>query len=265
MNEIFIEVFEGITREEQLPLARKIGYKGFFSGPDYASNIDELKEFHRLGKELGLVYETSHSTIPGACDVWYPGDNGEKYIEMLKKELDNCAELNIPIYIVHIQAEMQPGTSLELGIKRFEPLVAYAKEKGVTIAFENTDATELLCGVLNHFDTEGVGFCFDTGHELFRTPNDNLLGRIGHRLICTHIHDNDGVYDQHLLPFDGIFDFEKMCRDLANIGYEGNLTFELRYSDAYAEKMAKDEFLKECYERAMQIKAKIAELKREKA
>lgn len=265
MNKFFIEVFEGITREEQLTMAKEIGFEGFFSGPDYAGNLAELKEYRRIGDELGLVYETSHSTIPGACDVWYAGNNGEKYIEMLKGEIDNCFALNIPVYIVHIQTDMQPGANLELGIKRFEPLVAYAKEKGVTIAFENTDATDLLCGVLDYFNTEGVGFCFDTGHELFRTPCDNLLKRVGNRLICTHIHDNDGVYDQHLLPFDGIFDFEKMCQDLASIGYDGNLTFELRYSDDYAKKMTKEEFMRECYERAKKISSRIAEIKNEKS
>ena len=182
----------------------------------------------------------------------------------LKGEIDHCVALNIPVYVTHIQTDMQTGMSLELGIKRYEPLVAYAKEKGITIAFENTDDTELLCGVLEHFNTDGVGFCFDTGHEQFRTPSDNLLKIVGNRLICTHIHDNDGNYDQHLLPFDGIFDFERMCRDLVDIGYEGNLTFELRYSDAYAEKMSKEEFLQECYRRANIIRSKIQQYKSEK-
>ena len=129
MNEIYVEVFEGMTRDEMLPIIKKIGYTGFFSSTDYASNFKELSEFRRLGDELGLIYETSHCTIPGCCDIWYPGSAGDEYIEMLKGEIDHCVALNIPVYVTHIQTDMQTGMSLELGIKRYEPLVAYAKEK----------------------------------------------------------------------------------------------------------------------------------------
>ena len=257
MNKIFIEVFEGISREEQLPLAKEIGFEGFFSGPDYAGNMAELRTFWTLGDQLGLVYETSHSTIPGCYDIWLEGDKGDVYISQLFRELENCVALNIPTLIVHIQTNRMENTSLERGLKSLESLVQAAKDKGVNIAFENADAPEYLYKTLEYFNEAHVGFCYDSGHEACITPGVRFLPVIGHRLMCTHLHDNDGMTDLHLLPFDGAIDFKTMCAELKAVGYKGNLTFELRYSEAYAKKMTKAEFLETCYARALKLREMI--------
>jgi sugar phosphate isomerase/epimerase len=55
------------------------------------------------------------------------------------------------------------------------------------------------------------------------------------RVCCTHIHDNHGRpfedkvhdFDEHLLPFDGIADWQGIADRLARINYAGELTFEL--------------------------------------
>jgi sugar phosphate isomerase/epimerase len=253
MKRIFIEVFGEISQEELLPMAKEIGFDGFFSGPNYARNMEKLKLFRAMGDELELEYETSHSTIHGCCDIWLDGIKGDAYIAKLLCEVDNCATINIPILIVHIQIEHMENTSLECGLKRLEPVVQAAKEKGVNIAFENVNAPEYLCKTLEYFNEPHVGFCYDSGHEACFTPGVRLLPFIGHRLMCTHLNDNDGKADTHLLPFDGEVDFDKVCVELKEIGYKGNLTFELGYSKDYAKIMTKHEFLEACYVRALKM------------
>ena len=82
MNKIFIEVFEGMSREEQLIMAKEIGYEGYFSNPDCASDTEELAEYRKQGDALGLTFETIHSTIPGCSDIWFEGQAGDDYIEV---------------------------------------------------------------------------------------------------------------------------------------------------------------------------------------
>ena len=257
MNKIFIEVFGDISREEQLPIAKKIGFDGFFSGPDYACKIEELKKYRVLGDTLEMEYETSHSTIPGCCEIWLDGEKGDAYIAKLLCAVDNCAAINIPTLIVHIQTEHRSNTSLKRGLKRLEPVVQAAKEKGVKIAFENVDAPEYLYKTLEYFNEPHIGFCYDSGHEACFTPGIRLLPVLGHRLICTHLNDNDGKADLHLLPFDGAIDFNRICTELKEIGYKGNLTFELCYSKDYAKKMTKQEFMEACYVHALKMREMI--------
>ena len=61
-------------------------------------------------------------------------------------------------------------------------------------------------------------------------------------MICTHIHDNCGLKDadDHLLPFDGVVDFNRFAEHIQNSGYKGSLMLEVfnivhRYDDLTAE------------------------------
>ena len=49
------------------------------------------------------------------------------------------------------------------------------------------------------------------------------------RLICTHIHDNSGVFnsDDHWLPFSGNVDYERVARQIKESGFQGTLMLEV--------------------------------------
>jgi sugar phosphate isomerase/epimerase len=46
-------------------------------------------------------------------------------------------------------------------------------------------------------------------------------------LTTTHVHDNRGKHDDHLLPFDGKIDWPTALMSLEKVGYEGLIMFEL--------------------------------------
>jgi len=51
--------------------------------------------------------------------------------------------------------------------------------------------------------------CLDTGHinAFSRLPVKRWWEVLGERVIALHLHDNDGLSDDHLPPGNGIFDF----------------------------------------------------------
>ena len=49
---------------------------------------------------------------------------------------------------------------------------------------------------------------------------------LGDRLTVTHVHDNNGLDDEHLFPYMGITDWDRFCRALGETGYDGPLSFE---------------------------------------
>jgi len=51
---------------------------------------------------------------------------------------------------------------------------------------------------------------------------------LGKRLKAIHVQDNKGLADDHLLPFHGTIDWKDAMSALADIGYEGDLTFEIQ-------------------------------------
>ena len=53
---------------------------------------------------------------------------------------------------------------------------------------------------------------------------------MGKRLKATHVADNSGKLDDHILPFQGNVNWRSILPVLSEIGYEGDLTFEIHNS-----------------------------------
>ena len=134
--------------------------------------------------------------------------------------LEACARCGIPVLVAHTWIGFAYTFDAEkLYFGNFDALVTRAKELGVKIAFENTEGEEYLFALLERYkDEPAVGFCWDSGHELCYNHGQDLLAQYGCRLLVTHLNDNLGISrfdgrvywtdDLHLLPYDGIADWE---------------------------------------------------------
>ena len=72
--------------------------------------------------------------------------------------------------------------------------------------------------------------CLDIGHTALtyqkEKPWDYIRGLGKNRLKALHVHDNNGMNDQHLLPYEGYIDWMEVTKALGEIDYEGDFTFE---------------------------------------
>lgn len=239
----YIDVFDIEIYNEMFPIISELGFDGFFSGHHLANDFNNLQKYNLLAKEYNLSQETSHSTIPYCECLWLDGEPGEKYTEVLINNIKNCKLLNIPTLIVHVQTSGNP--QLQTGLNRLAKAVAYAKECDVKLAFENINEPSFLYAVLDRFRDINVGFCYDCGHEACYSLGENYLEKIGDRLLCTHLHDNDLQNDNHFIPFDGKIDFSLVTKQLKNCNYKGNLTLELSYNNA-SDGLEYKDFFKKC-------------------
>jgi len=103
-------------------------------------------------------------------------------------------------------------------------------------------------------------------------PNTDMMALYGDRLLGTHINDNLGVRDfngvttwiddLHLLPFDGIVDWQDVAAKIKASGFDGPLTFELNVgskpnrheNDPYC-RMESIDYLTAAYIRACRVAA----------
>lgn len=77
------------------------------------------------------------------------------------------------------------------------------------------------------FPDANIGICWDVGHGNEMLVDQRIsLQLIGKRLKALHVNDNKGVYDDHLIPYIGNVDWNEFMRTLAEIGYEGDFTYE---------------------------------------
>lgn len=238
MREIGINMHakKGLSSEEFARIAHDLGFSTVFSMPKEAEVM--AKNAEALAK-VGMRYETLHAPFKGINAMWLEGDEGEATLQQLTDCVDMCTAVGAPIAVVHLSSGETPPPPTDVGRGRFIRLVDHAVGKGVRIAFENQRKLHNIAWAFEEFrDTPAVGFCWDCGHESCFTPGRHYMPLFGDRLICTHIHDNSGVYnaDEHLLPFDGQIDFGYVAETLKVSGYTGSLMLEIKgNSDFYAD------------------------------
>lgn len=220
--------------EEQIRIMHAAGFEAFFS--DYSGNEDQYK---KIADELGMIYQSIHAPFSRCNQLWFPGPDTELVLSRLFSCADACERVDVPIMIVHTYIGFEPSAGpTDVGIENFRKVVEYAAAKNVKVAFENTEGEEYLSALMNAFKNyDNVGFCWDTGHEQCYNHGKDMMALYGDRLIATHLNDNLGIRnfngeityldDLHLLPFDGIVDWNNVAKRINRYDYNGILTFEL--------------------------------------
>ncbi len=100
--------------------------------------------------------------------------------------------------------------------KLIELLLPEAQRFGVRLAIENIEArhcVRLFDHLFRIYPPEDLGFCFDSGHANV-TGEMDILERYLDRLIMTHLHDNHGRADEHLLPGQGAINWKPIIQTL---------------------------------------------------
>lgn len=118
--------------------------------------------------------------------------------------------------------------AIEHSISMIESLLPSCSAFGVLPALENLDQSVAFHqAMLAAFTKNQLGFCYDSGHALIH-KQVNLVRRFSGRLAATHLHDNDGVTDQHLPPGEGKVDWPLVADALRAGGYDGTWNLEVK-------------------------------------
>ncbi len=235
MRRINISAIVGssVSVEEQIPLIKEVGFQGFFA--TYTGH-EPLENWARLVQKHQLEFETIHGPYQYANRMWESGNTGDEYLEFLKDSVDACHAIAVDKFILHVTVGNHAPDISSKGLERFRSLCNYAKNQNVHICFENIEPLPHLKAVMDYIPDPYHGFCWDIGHNLCYTPNIDMLEHYGNRLMCLHIHDNYGVTqpgnidyrdDIHLLPFDGVLDWEWFAAQLNRYHYQGPVTLEV--------------------------------------
>ncbi len=122
-------------------------------------------------------------------------------------------------------------------VKRsIEQIHAVADPLGVRLALEVipndlSTADSLVEMIEEELDLPNLGICLDFGHAFVMGDLLDAIETVSGHLITTHVHDNRGRNDDHLVPFEGGIDWQSALMSVQKVGYEGTLLFELQSSE----------------------------------
>jgi sugar phosphate isomerase/epimerase len=152
-------------------------------------------------------------------------------VDEIKRALDVAESVPFRFLVLHVGGSREPDEPRrwEAAFNSIEHLGLFAKQRGVTIALENTPGELATPANLRRFldDTRltDVRFCLDVGHAHMGGGIAVALESMRDRVVTAHIHDNHGDKDEHLTPFEGTIDWPAVR---AALPHDTPLVLELR-------------------------------------
>ena len=136
------------------------------------------------------------------------------------------------VLVAHLGLPRPSENSRDAARRSIDALQQLAAPLGVTVAIEVIPNELSRAASLVHFVEEvieapGVGICLDFGHAHMDGDLVDAVETVSEHLITTHLHDNRGRTDDHLVPFEGTIDWPAALTAVQKVGYEGTLIFEI--------------------------------------
>jgi sugar phosphate isomerase/epimerase len=229
---------------------------------------------HRLSQWLvdtHLALNSVHAPITdlfGAGDVWaatYSNavtDKARREAAVRETEAALLVARTIPYdtLVVHLgtpTSKKNPDdNSRSAALRSLEEICEVAAPLGVRVAVEVipnrlSDTASLVALLEREIDARHAGICMDFGHAHLMGDVADAVETAAEHLIATHVHDNKGKEDEHLVPGLGTIDWDAVLITMQKIGYAGAYVMELANIDSPAAVLDKARRARDRFERTL--------------
>lgn len=201
---------------------------------DFISSIEIVRTIVRLSRKYKI-------------DIAYHAPQGEDWnygklplivgYRKICECVDRAAALSARYMTIHlgIDTRILRIDSIKHASLTLQAVAPYAEKKNVLICVENVfhdntsiALTDEYVQLFKLITSKQVQFTLDTGHAHIYKRLFELISVAKDRLSFTHIHDNNGEEDQHLIPGHGTIDWCRFMQQLEEINYTGYMNFEIR-------------------------------------
>ena len=161
----------------------------------------------------------------------------QEAVDEIKRALDLVEHIPFRFCVQHVarHRDIPDGRKWDAAFTSLENLSLFARARGVTMAIENTPGEMATPANLKTFLEQtrltSVKMCFDAGHAHLEGGVPEALESVRDYVVTTHIHDNRGERDDHLLPYEGTIDWRAT---LGALPPEAPLVLELKEPAAAA-------------------------------
>ena len=202
--------------------------------------------------EAGLGLHAVHAPIGEsfAAGRWGPPitiatadpDARARAVAEAERALHIARRIPVKVLVTHLglprsQQRQPTDNGRDPARRSIETLRRLAAPLGVRIALEVIPNELSRAGSLVHFIEEdleidtaeapGVGICLDFGHAHMDGELLDAIETVSGHLITTHVHDNRGRTDDHLVPFEGTIDWPAALTAVQKVGYDDTLLLEI--------------------------------------
>lgn len=212
---------------------------------DYHSE-SAIAELKRWLEETGLTLNSVHAPITDVFGGSGPStsystaasahDRRSTAVRESEAALGIARTIPFDIMVLHLGTPAAQKNTDDnqraAAIRSLDEICRVAAPLGVRVAVEVipnrlSDPTSLVRILEDELDGNGTGICLDFGHAHLMGDVADAVETVAEHIITTHVHDNHGREDAHLVPYRGTIDWDQALVTMQKIGYEGTYLMEL--------------------------------------
>ena len=245
--------------KERAKLLQKVGFDNVIINADSKFNRQNGKIGQQIKwfKQYNLGISSLHMRYNGK-DLpyfWTDGKKGNWMEKRLAKDIKVAHKYGIKHVVTHLK-----GTPSQVGLDRVNRLLKLCDKYDVNLAIENTENIACFMHTFKNISHPHLKFCLDVGHNHCFNPEIDYFKDFGDKLVCLHLHDNDGTRDAHTLNRYGNIDWDNIAKNLAEINYKGSLDYEVMCP---GDELDCEQTAREVYKQACELDKLIRKYKKE--
>jgi sugar phosphate isomerase/epimerase len=236
---------------------------------DYRSD-PALADLERWLNETGLMLNSVHAPITDIFGGHGPrttysnavtaSDRREAAVRETEAALGIAKKIPFDVMVLHLgtPANMKNPDDNHRGaaIRSLDEICRLAEPLGVRVAVEVipnrlSDPAALVAMLDDELDVNHPGICLDFGHAHLMGDVADAVETVAEHIIATHVHDNHGRDDEHLVPYRGSIDWDQALVTMQKIGYEGTYLMELAGTGEAASVLEEARRARERFERTL--------------
>ena len=207
--------------------------------------VEYAKELRAYLDGIGLECNQAHAPFTvkhgEALDVSNPS-----YLAIVRA-MESASILGAKHIVVHsISQKGEDGATVfdrEYNLNYYKSFQPYCERFGIRVAVENLwildnkrqcykgtfKSAEEFALFVKELDPSCFVACVDVGHAaMVGGEAEDYITEVGGEVLkCLHVQDGDYRTDVHTLPYLGKFNWSAIMKALKQIGYDGELTFEI--------------------------------------
>jgi sugar phosphate isomerase/epimerase len=220
-------------------------------------------------KETGLALHGIHAPIVQSMsggDQWGEaisnavGDSAKRQAAVREADaaLDIARQIPTDVLVVHLGTPSSQGgeNNRTAAFRSVEDICRLAEPMGIRVALEVipnplSDGASLVAMLERDLDFPRTGVCLDFGHAFLLGDVADAIETVAEHLITTHVHDNRGKKDEHLVPFDGKINWDLALMTMQKVGYDGTYLMELANTGSPADVLQKGQAARKRFEKLL--------------
>jgi sugar phosphate isomerase/epimerase len=164
-------------------------------------------------------------------------------MDEIKRALEVAERVPFRYLVLHLGV---PNDEFDLrkfdaALTSLEHLRLFARQRGVEILLENIpnelSTPARLLEFFHHTHMRDLRVCFDAGHAQLDGGVLPAIELLSGSIASTHLHDNGGAKDEHLIPGDGVIPWDKAIPALRQHAPGALLLLEIRGVDGMPDRL----------------------------